>query len=181
MHQRTLPTAILTTLMTAPWATVENNLELNMVKTLEMSVEFLYSATLSIHSSPVTTMRSTTVLQEPRNCQIRSLCSSSWSNCPQPGGVFGAIVKLKTKLWNWVGWHHFYPFTFINSPAVSAKHHHTTSFMFHSACRDHLFTFSRHSGWNKMFQVWTNQTKGLISTGLMSIPCLSCFLIAIWL
>jgi hypothetical protein len=39
----------------------------------------------------------------------------------------------------------------------------------------HLFSVSqRNSGWNKTFQIWTHQTKGHISTGLMSIARVHC-------
>ena len=38
----------------------------------------------------------------------------------------------------------------------------------------YLLCFSqRHGGWNQKFQIWTHQTKGQISTGLMSIACVS--------
>jgi hypothetical protein len=53
-------------------------------------------------------------------------------------------------------------------------HHHTTS-MLHGGnhtCGDHPFTYSvsqRHSGWKQKSTIWTHQTKGQISTGLMSI------------
>ena len=36
-----------------------------------------------------------------------------------------------------------------------------------------LFVSQRHSGWNQKSQIWTHQTKGQISTGLMSIACVS--------
>ena len=38
----------------------------------------------------------------------------------------------------------------------------------------HLLCISqRHGGWNQKSQIWTHQTKGQISTGLMSIACVS--------
>ena len=59
-----------------------------------------------------------------------------------------------------------------------AKHHHTSS-MLHGGnhtCRDHPFTYSashKDRGWNQKSQIWTHQTKGQISTGLMSIARVS--------
>ena len=38
----------------------------------------------------------------------------------------------------------------------------------------HLLCVSqRHSGWNQKSQIWTHQTKGQISTGLISFACVS--------
>jgi hypothetical protein len=38
----------------------------------------------------------------------------------------------------------------------------------------HLFCVSqRHGGWNQKSQIWTHQTKGQVSTGLMSTACVS--------
>ena len=51
--------------------------------------------------------------------------------------------------------------------------------MFHvrnHTCRDNPFTdciSQRHGGWNQKSPIWTHQTKGQISTGLMSIACVS--------
>ena len=57
-------------------------------------------------------------------------------------------------------------------------HHPTSSSMLHSGnhtCRDHPFTCvsPRHNGWNLKSQIWTHQTKGQISTGLMSFARVS--------
>ena len=73
------------------------------------------------------------------------------------------------------------PWILNKSVTVSpAKHHHTTSSMLHGGnhtCWQYMFTYSashKDSGWNQKSQIWTHQTKGQISTGLIS-HCL-CFL-----
>ena len=59
--------------------------------------------------------------------------------------------------------------------SITPPHHHTSSSVLHGGnhtCRDHPFTYSaskRHGGWNQKSHIWTHQTKGQISTGIMSI------------
>ena len=54
-----------------------------------------------------------------------------------------------------------------------AKHHHPSSSILHDGNHRssvHLLCVSqRHGGWNQKYQICTHQTKGQISTGLMSI------------
>jgi hypothetical protein len=63
-----------------------------------------------------------------------------------------------------------------------AKHPHTSHLLFHaSRWEPHMWRSSvqllcvsqRHCGWNQKSQTWTHQTKGQISTGLMSIARVS--------
>ena len=62
----------------------------------------------------------------------------------------------------------------------ATPHHHTSSSMFHgrnNTCRDNLFNLlcnsQRHGGWNQKSHIWTHQSKGQISTSLMSIAHVS--------
>ena len=112
----------------------------------------------------------------------------------QPGGVLGhcpvekqMIVPLSAYQ---MGWHIAadccVPWILNKSLTVSPeKHlpqHPTFSSMLHGGkpcmCMQWssiqlLCVSQRHSGWNQKSHIWTRQTKGQISTGLMSIACVS--------
>ena len=67
-----------------------------------------------------------------------------------------------------------------DSVTNKAPSHRHTSSMFHGGnhtCGDHPFTYSAShkdtAGWNQKSQIWTHQTKGQISTSLMSIASVS--------
>ena len=109
----------------------------------------------------------------------------------QPGGVLGhcpiekqMIVPLSTNQMGWCidaeccGSHAdlSVPWFLNKSLTVSPeKHHHTSSPILHGGIHtygDHPFTYSashKEGSWNQKSQIWTHQTKGQISTGLISI------------
>ena len=71
---------------------------------------------------------------------------------------------------------------YITDSVTSKKKNTPSHFLLHASRREphmrrssvHLIYVSqRHGGWNQKYQIWTHQTKGQISTGLMSVAHVS--------